>query len=273
MTNTIFGLLSLLFVITITTLWLSCNRNNTKTESKTANETTDTLTKTADTLSNSIVKETPNDSLIKDMQADSIPAIISDNFKKDTINSDDLSLKEKNKAPEKIEKKAETNEPKTAETQPTTKNKSAADFKENINQPTTKSGGGLKAANNIKEVLSDNRPSGRLIVFGSGGGVTGAVSTYELYENGSLYENSSLNLDISQKKLSAVKGIKEIQNQFEALKIDDINLNAPGNIYFFVGYEKDGKTHRCTWGANDVIAPENLKLFYENLMNIISKNQ
>jgi len=122
-------------------------------------------------------------------------------------------------------------------------------------------------------VLSDNKTKGRVIIIGSGGGVTGAVTTYKIYEDGSLFENHTLNVNQPQKKLSVLKEVKELQNQFDALNIDTIKLNAPGNMYFFVGYEKDGIDHRCTWGANDVETPENLKTFYTNLMNTISENQ
>lgn len=253
MTNTIFGLLSLLFVVAITTLWLSCNRNNTKTETNTVSEKKDTLSKTSDTLSRGIADKKQEDSIAIDVQEDSTASIIID-----TTQNEDLSLKEKNSL---------------EGTQSNTEDKSATDFKENINKPETKSSGGIKAAGNINDVLSNNTLASKIIVIGSGGGVTGAVTTYELYEDGTLYENSSLNLDISQKKMNTLKGMKEIQNQFDALNIDTIKLNAPGNMYFFVGYQKDGESHRCTWGANDVQAPENLRTFYENLMETISKNQ
>lgn len=266
MTNTIFGLLSLLFVVTIISLWVGCNRNNTKTETNITNTTTDTLNITNDSLSTSMVKEipkTPNDSLKANIHVDSNSLEIMEVAK-----NEEPSLKENSIIAEAGEKEfanKETNTP--------AENKTANNFKENINQPKAKGKGGPKAVGNINEVLSDNKPKGRVIIVGSGGGVTGAVTSYKIFEDGSLFESNLISTNETQKKLKVLKDAKAIQNQFEALNIDTMKLNAPGNIYFFVGYEENGKTHRCTWGANDEPAPENLKTFYENLMNTISKNQ
>jgi len=253
MTNTIFGLMSLLFIVTIITLWTSCNRNNTKTETNTTNIETDTLHQTNDSLGNRIVVE---DSLSSQIKEDSITMVIGDSLK-----NEKLSLKE--------------NKDETSKKEPATgnKNKAASDFKENINQQKTKSSGGIKAASNIKDTLTENKPKGRTIIIGFGGGVTGAVTTYKIYEDGSLFESNSHNIHEAQKKLKVLSDAKAIQSQFDALKIDDIKLNAPGNVYFFVAYEEDRKSHRCTWGANDVQAPENLKTFYDSLMKTISENK
>lgn len=268
MANTIFGLLSLLFVITLITLTTRCNRNNIKTETtNNANTLTDTLNKTIDTLSGSLIDEKKADSLNLNTLEDTTKSALIDSIK-----NEELSLKENNEL-EGVDMEAGKKEAETEDTLAVSKNKKAADFKENINKPKTKNSGGLKATKNIDEVLSDNKSTGKTIIIGSGGGVTGAVTTYKLFEDGSLFENSSLNTALAQKKMSSIKGIKEIQNQFDALNIDSIKLNEPGNMYFFVGYEKDGKTHRCTWGLNDVMVPQNLKTFYENLMSTISENQ
>lgn len=257
MTNTIFGLLSLLFVITLITLCGSCNRNNTKTETKATKTTTDSLAQIADSLSKSA-----------QMQKDSITLDDIADKTSDTTKIEEPSLQENSLTEDGIKKDTVMKEQATK-----TEKKSSADFKENTNKPATTSSGGIKAVDNIKDVLSGNKPKGRVIIIGSGGGVTGAVTTYKVYEDGSLFENHTLNTNEPQKKLSVLKNAEAIQKQFDALNIDAINLNAPGNMYFFVAYEKDNLSHRCTWGANDVEVPENLKTFYTNLMNTISENR
>jgi len=247
MTNTIFGLLSVLFVITLIVLWGSCNRNNIKTETKVDNAVSDTLNQSTDSLSNSTFK-------------DSTSAEITDSTK-----NEQLSLNVDTTANKVDEKEDQTNE--------SEEKKLAADFKENRNKPTTQSSGGIKPADNLKDILSNNETQGRVIILGYGGGVTGEVTTYKIYEDGSLFENNSLIANEPQKKLKVLSNAKAIQNQFDALNLDAITLDAAGNMYFFVGYEEDGKTHRCNWGAIDTEVPENLKSFYDNTMDIISENQ
>ena len=106
--------------------------------------------------------------------------------------------------------------------------------------------------------------SGKMIEFGSGGGFSGAVSSYTLLDNGTLFQNEAFQ-DTSTliKKLDKNLTLQIFTN-YQVLSLSDMIINDPGNLYKFVTFIDGDSKHKLVWsGKSD---EKNLNLFY-NILN------
>lgn len=112
------------------------------------------------------------------------------------------------------------------------------------------------------------------IVFGHGGGFTGAIHEYALLQDGRIIEI---------RKDSATQRIVEKMNKKKAAsfysEVDSMRLhtwlyNVPGNIYHYVILKREGKKdNKIVWdgGGTDSHAPKNIEEFYKRLMAELPK--
>lgn len=133
--------------------------------------------------------------------------------------------------------------------------------------------GSLVAAcrTNKKETSSAGPPApGQVLTFGSGGGFTGAVTTYTLYPDGQLHRAKTFR---DQPELIARLDRKLAAGFFK--KAADLlsrtePFHHPGNQYFFVKLGTpeavNDAQNAATWGAAGYPAPAGLEAFYEELM-------
>ncbi|HMO41174.1 MAG TPA: hypothetical protein PKC76_18175 [Saprospiraceae bacterium] len=89
------------------------------------------------------------------------------------------------------------------------------------------------------------------VIFGDGGGFTGAVTRYILLENGQLFKHYSLDDSMTDlgsiSKREARAYFKEIEN----LQLAQKQISQPGNVYYFLEYRSGDQTARSTWGDVD----------------------
>ena len=112
---------------------------------------------------------------------------------------------------------------------------------------------------------SPEKASPMIIKFGSGGGFSGGVISYNLSDSGKLWEDES-----SKKVLKVDKNrCKQIFQNYQTLGFSQLQLNEPGNLYHFITMLVEGEAeHKITWGNHQAeIAPE-LELFYNNLNDL-----
>ncbi len=255
MTNTMFGVLFLMAVFIIISLY-SCNRNNSKSEINNKNE----------------LKDTTNVSTVNaDTVSDKMDTLQADMAQTDSIQVDTLAASKANKVIPG--EKLITDDVEEISTAPAIKETEGTltetlSLKDNINKPKTGEGSGIKATGAIKD--RKNNTSKRILFVGSGGGVTGAVNEYTIDVDGSMYEKKSLGETASRKKGLKTNQIQQINDMFNALDFDQMKYNNPGNLYYFIGYEINGKRHQITWGgANDEV-PQKVKAYYDFMMNELS---
>ena len=106
------------------------------------------------------------------------------------------------------------------------------------------------------------------IVFGNGGGFTGQVKTYYLTNKGNLYaanHNQFTLLGKADKNVTA-----QIFSNYETLGLKGLDLNEPGNKYYFLEYKSKDSNHALKWGRN-VLDNNNLSLYYNILLDIVTK--
>ena len=124
--------------------------------------------------------------------------------------------------------------------------------------------------------FSCNRPTYSLqsppvdhIVFGSGGGFTGAVTEYHLLPDGQLFMINGLQKDTTVLEPIKRKQAKKIIEQCQALNLGEQAIQQPGNIYYFIWHDTMDGTVEATWGAADYTPPVEVTDFYQELMNIV----
>lgn len=112
-----------------------------------------------------------------------------------------------------------------------------------------------------------NKP---FITIGNGGGFTGAISTFYLMEDGSLYrtgfdDTSFVFIGALENNLS-----DQMFTNYKSLNLDKIELDEPGNRYYFLSINDNGKEKKLLWGKNK-IDNKNITIYHKNLMDLIRK--
>jgi hypothetical protein len=125
----------------------------------------------------------------------------------------------------------------------------------------------------VKSVKNDTQEK-ESIVFGSGGGFTGVASYYKLLKNGDIYRTG--NSDSSFIFVGKLEGnqTKQLFDNYTFLKIDSLQLNEPGNRYYFIEkINSFNQKHKVTWGYK-ALDDKSLAVFHEILMkNVKNLNE
>ncbi|MDX1941853.1 MAG: hypothetical protein SFU99_14930 [Saprospiraceae bacterium] len=117
---------------------------------------------------------------------------------------------------------------------------------------------------------SDNLPTQQL-VFGDGGGFTGASTEYILLENGQIFKRYSL--DNSMLEMGTVKKrqAKEMIKKVQALRLENMDIKQPGNLYYFLRYKNGDQEHQIIWGGESYQIDEKIATFYKDLTAMIKE--
>lgn len=109
------------------------------------------------------------------------------------------------------------------------------------------------------------------IHFGEGGGITGAVTEYCLLKNGQLFNKKHFTEDFKLLKKIKKKIAKKAFKKCKKMKIETIDLNNPGDRYYFITYQTDNINHKIIWGRNMGKVPAEINELYANLKAIITE--
>jgi len=119
---------------------------------------------------------------------------------------------------------------------------------------------GCKSQQYTFEDLPENQ-----LVFGSGGGITGASDTYVLLENGQLFHTNSLTKEVRELKSISKKEAQLCFVKLEELSLSEMDFNHPGNLYYFLEEVKNDTKHKVVWGSNDTKVSDDCLNFYKEL--------
>ena len=109
------------------------------------------------------------------------------------------------------------------------------------------------------------------IIFGSGGGITGAVSEYALLENGAVFSKKGINANYEALTKADKALTSQLFKNIEVLQLKDIQMNNPGNRYYYVTLKDKSGEHQITWSNAESI-PNKLKTFYD-ILNHVTKSE
>ncbi len=104
----------------------------------------------------------------------------------------------------------------------------------------------------------------RQLICGKGGGVTGQVRQYHLFENGTLFVGEGLTDKVFKKvgKIS-LRQANQLFDNYQTLQLGQVNFDHPGNLYKFIELKNGNNKHRITWGASGQKVNKEVQLFFD----------
>jgi hypothetical protein len=106
------------------------------------------------------------------------------------------------------------------------------------------------------------------LTFGTGGGFTGIYTSYELDEDGRVFELQPDSILKPLKKLRKKK-TRNIFEQATKLKLSQSAYIHPGNITNFITYKADSVLTTYKWGDPNISVPIEIKDLYNQLNSIV----
>ncbi len=113
----------------------------------------------------------------------------------------------------------------------------------------------------------------RQIVFGDGGGFAGIETSYTLLENGQLFKQDGLEGVYTELKAIKGKEAKVLFDKVNSLQLFKLDIEKPGNMYYFLRQVTDHLDSRVTWGAGDYMPPQGLVSVYRELREMAKVQQ
>jgi hypothetical protein len=106
--------------------------------------------------------------------------------------------------------------------------------------------------------------------FANGGGFTGMVNSIYLMDNGDVYRGG-MN-DTTFVKIGTIDINKATQyfDTYQKLGLHKIELNEPGNRYYYITYKNGNDTHKIQWGGSE-LANKNPSILYAVVMDLVKK--
>lgn len=105
----------------------------------------------------------------------------------------------------------------------------------------------------------------RQVVFGDGGGFVGIETSYTLLENGQLFKQVGVEGAFEELKSIKPKQAKAFFEKVNSLQLFKLDIEKPGNMYYFLRHVTDNLDSRVTWGAGDYLPPQALVSVYKEL--------
>jgi len=124
----------------------------------------------------------------------------------------------------------------------------------------------------VVKYTPDKLPT-KQIVFGDGGGFAGIETAYTLIENGQIFKQ--VGTEGRYEELKAVKK-KEAKTFFEkvaSLQLYKMDIEKPGNLYYFLQEINETIDSRVTWGAGDYLPPQGIVATYKDLRELAKSRE
>lgn len=95
------------------------------------------------------------------------------------------------------------------------------------------------------------------ILFGDGGGFSGLLNTYVLLQDARLFQQVSDSTFQSMGKIDR-SICKQIFQQTDNLRLDTLDFDFPGNLYYFYGTRKETEESQIVWGGAQANPPKEI---------------
>ncbi len=103
------------------------------------------------------------------------------------------------------------------------------------------------------------------LVFGEGGGFSGAITEFILLENGQLFAQNSLTKKVEELPAVKKKKAQALIMDAEALNMNKLNINSPGNTYYFIKYQHADTIQQAIWGDPNYTLDSRVQNLYQRL--------
>lgn len=111
---------------------------------------------------------------------------------------------------------------------------------------------------------------GKMIVIGKGGGFSGAYDEFSILENGQVYKYNTITKERLLLGRMKKNFSEQVFNNYKLLKIGEKNINAPGNLNYFIEMKDGENSLKSIWSDQKNETNGELILFYKTAMNYLS---
>lgn len=113
---------------------------------------------------------------------------------------------------------------------------------------------------------------GERISFGDGGGFAGIEHRYLILDNGQLYQHNRASESFARLRSADKNTIVQAFETYKMLNFTSIQINSPGNLYYFLDYQsEEGDRHRMVWGNEEV--DDRVKILYRILSQVVKESK
>jgi hypothetical protein len=113
----------------------------------------------------------------------------------------------------------------------------------------------------------------RQLIFGNGGGFAGIETTYILLDNGQIFKQVGVDSNYQELKPVNRKKAKELFENAKTLQLFKLDIDRPGNLYYFVRDISEQLDSKVTWGAGDYFPPQGLVFLYKDLAAMVKDRE
>jgi len=122
-----------------------------------------------------------------------------------------------------------------------------------------------------KDYVTPYNYEGRSLSFGNGGGFTGKVLDFTLMDNGQVFKGVNKEGVVDMIKKVKKDKVNQIFNTYDLLALGEMSVDDPGNMYYYISMNDNGKIKKLTWGGANANESKELRVFHANLMGIVTK--
>lgn len=114
--------------------------------------------------------------------------------------------------------------------------------------------------------------SGQYFLIGQGGGVTGREKGTCINDRGLIYTFEGLgDWQFTYQKKLPLDLFHQLESNYKVLKLNELQLQQPGNTYKFIEWSNGKQKQRLTWNEQVELNTKSAKLFYDIFQTITSK--
>jgi hypothetical protein len=116
----------------------------------------------------------------------------------------------------------------------------------------------------VAKYTPDKLPT-RQLVFGNGGGFAGIETSFTLLENGQIFKQTGVEGAYEELKSIKPKEAKAFFEKLTSLQLYKLDIEKPGNLYYFLREVNEKLDSKVVWGAGDYLPPQGLISLYKDL--------
>ena len=124
----------------------------------------------------------------------------------------------------------------------------------------------------VVKYTPDKLPA-RQLIFGDGGGFAGIETSYTLLDNGQIFKQVGTNGNYQELKSMNRKKAKELFGKAKTLQLFNLDIDKPGNLYYFVREISEQLDSKVTWGTGDYLPPQGLVFLYKDLAALVKDRE
>ena len=124
----------------------------------------------------------------------------------------------------------------------------------------------------VVKYTPDKLPT-KQVTFGEGGGFAGVETVYTLLENGQIFKQIGAESTYEELKSIKPKAAKSIFEKVHSLQLYKMDIERPGNLYYFLQEVNEAIDSRVVWGSGDYIPPASVISVFKELKEVVAKQE